>query len=112
MSETRCNLCGKYALLVKSHVIPKSFFEIDGCDIPRLYTNVPGQHTKKAPAGVYDRIVCDACERSFDEYDSYAAHVLLQKLNSYERITSGGKFAGLSIPNIDYRRLKLFSIAV
>jgi len=107
-----CNLCNKNSLLVRSHIIPRAFFDLGPNPGTKLLSNIPGQFPKRAPAGVYDFIVCDGCERSFNEYDDYGAKVLIQELDSYERIVERGKFAGLRATGIDYRLLKLFSISL
>jgi hypothetical protein len=70
-----CKLCGSEADLIKAHVIPKRFWEIDETrPRPRIVTNIKGIYPKRIPIGVYDQtIVCENCERGFGDYDSYAA---------------------------------------
>jgi hypothetical protein len=111
-SEGVCKLCGRSSRLVKSHIIPRAFFEIGDDPRAKLVSNVEGQFPRKAPSGVWARIVCDSCERSFGEYDDYAATVLLNNLDKYKPEFVRGQPAAIVIPDIDYRRLKLFVVAV
>jgi hypothetical protein len=69
-----CKLCTNEAALIKVHVIPRSFWEIDAAQpAPRMVANIEGVFPKRIPIGVYDQtIVCEPCERSFSDYDSYA----------------------------------------
>lgn len=110
--DGQCKLCGQRGQLVQSHVIPRAFFDLGDNPAPTILSNTPGQYPKRAPAGVYDRIVCRDCEGSFGDYDNYAANVLIQNLASYEPIYESGKFAALRMKELDYRLLKLFAISV
>jgi hypothetical protein len=110
-----CKLCANEADLIKAHVIPRSFWEIDVTQPPpRLVTNVKGVFPKRLPIGVYDQtIVCERCERGFSEYDSYAADLLLNRFNEFEAVRDpNGRLTGYELRGCDYRLLKLFAIAV
>ena len=110
-----CKLCESEAKLIHAHVIPRSFWEIDFSQpAPRLVTNTLGIYPKKAPIGVYDQtILCEPCERTFGEYDSYAANLLLNRTNEFEPVRDEtGKLTGYVITDYNYRLLKLFAIAV
>jgi hypothetical protein len=106
-----CRLCGAVAGLVKSHIIPRAFFNIEDDQPSQLISNRVGSFPRRAPIGVYDRIVCEPCERSFSDYDSYAATVLLNALDSYRPIVHEGRPLAYIVPSIDYRLLKLFAVA-
>lgn len=109
-----CKLCSREAQLVKAHIIPKSFWEIDPKQPFSLITNTPGQYSRRSRIGVYDpTIVCETCERSFSDYDSYAAKLLLGETRKFVPIRdSTGSTLAYLIPHINYRLLKLFGIAV
>src|SRR5689334_10663585 len=109
--EGGCRLCGKSAALVRSHIIPRSFFDIDS-DGTTLFSNGPGKLPRRAPVGVYDRIICSDCEDSFSLYDDYAFRTLKRDLPSYERVYHQGQFAGLVARNPDFRLLKMFVISL
>jgi hypothetical protein len=87
-----CKLCQQeVTALVKAHVIPRSFFEIDPrLAAPRLITNSKGIYPKKIPVGVYDRtIVCGECEKRFSDCDDYAARLLLRSEREFVHIPGG-----------------------
>jgi|SRR5947209_11255436 len=109
-----CKLCGREAQLVKAHIIPKSFWDIDPKHAFSMLTNTPGQFPRRSRIGVYDQtIVCETCERRFSDYDSYAAKVLLHDTRKFVPVRDGsGDTLAYVIPNINYGLLKLFGIAV
>ena len=110
-----CKLCTNEAPLIKAHVIPRSFWEIDAAQPPlRMVTNIEGLFPKRIPIGVYDQtIVCEPCERSFSDYDSYAAHLFLNRFHEFEEVRdSNRRLTGYVLGNVDYSLLKLFAIAV
>lgn len=107
-----CRLCGIYAALVRSHIIPKAFFDLTDHERTTLVSNTPGEYPKRAPIGVYDRILCASCERRFDACDNYAVTALKQRLGTYERVEAGGSLVALVAKAIDYHLLKLFAVSV
>jgi hypothetical protein len=110
-----CKLCANEATLIDAHVIPRSFWEIDhALPAPRTITNIKGEFPKRIPIGVYDQtIVCDRCERGFSDYDSYAADLLLSRFKEFGEVRDdSGKLTAYLHHDPDYRRLKLFVIAV
>jgi hypothetical protein len=110
-----CKLCTNEATLIDAHVIPRSFWEIDAAQPPpRMVTNIEGVFPKRIPKGVYDQtIVCEPCERSFSDYDSYASRLFLNRFNEFEEVRdSNRRLTGYLFRNVDYRLLKLFAIAV
>ena len=111
-----CKLCKNEATLIKAHVIPKSFWEIDASQpTPRMVTNTEGVFPKRIPIGVYDQtIVCEPCERSFSDYDSYAAHLFLSRFHEFEEVRDNNRrLTGYVFSKAwDHSLLKLFAIAV
>jgi len=109
-----CKLCYRDAKLVKAHIIPKSFWEIDPTQALAVLTNRAGEYPKRSRVGVYDStIVCDSCECSFSDYDSYAAQILLNDAKKFVSLRDGiGTIIAHVVRDIDYRLLKLFGIAV
>lgn len=66
-----CGLCGDYvAKLAKSHIIPDSMTKELAGGEPLLALRKT--HVHNVRGGVYDRIVCGACEASFHSADDYA----------------------------------------
>jgi hypothetical protein len=95
---------------VQSHSIPRAFFGADGDS--KLISNTEGQYPRRMPIGVYDRIVCDDCEKRFGPYDNYAAKTLVHNFNRYIRVPHNGQSAAVVVPKPDYHRLKLFAISL
>jgi hypothetical protein len=110
-----CKLCGTDTRLVRSHVIPKSLWELDGTKSPpRLITNTSSVYPKRVPMGVYDQtIVCERCERKFSAADDYAADFFVKQANPFKEVRDdNGRLTGYLVHNYDYGLLKLFFIAV
>ena len=101
-----CKLCTNEAALIKAHVIPKSFWEIEAAQPPpRMVTNIEGVFPKRIPIGVYDQtIVCERCERSFSDYDSYAAQLFLKRFNEFEEVSeTNRRLTGYVLRDVNYR---------
>src|SRR5690349_8278370 len=109
-----CRLCGNNRPLIRSHVIPRSLWELDGAQpAPRLITNSGGTYPKRAPAGIYDQtIVCEECERIFGPGDDYAADFFVKRTVPFREIRENGRLTGYLVKRFDYDSLKLFLISV
>ena len=110
-----CKLCTNEATLIKAHIIPRSFWEIDASQPPpRMVTNTQGVFPKKIPIGVYDQtLLCEPCERCFNDCDGYAAQLFLKRFNEFEEVHgSNRRLTGYVLGNVHYRLLKLFAIAL
>jgi hypothetical protein len=109
----RCKLCGQEANLVRSHVIPRSFYGIESSEGVKLLSSTEGEHPKRSPTGIYDRMICCiACEESFSPYDSYAHELLISRRSAAVGIDHRGETIGWRVPSFDYDRLKLFILGV
>lgn len=109
-----CKGCNQNKKLVRAHIIPESFFrDLRGDENTlKLISNVKGEHTKKAPIGIYDKeILCRECEDKFQNLDDYAAKTLIGN-TKIEVLKKHNSLAGYKIPNIDYDLLKLFIISL
>lgn len=110
-----CKLTGVTGRGVKAHIVPKAFYEIppqeDG--VSKLYSNTDGVYPKKTPKGVYDdSFVAKEGESCFDEIDSYAVDVLLNKIETFEENSKNGSTLAWTLESYDYKLLKLFSLSV
>jgi len=79
----RCKYCEKEKSLVKSHIIPRSFFEIKDFNrkAPKKSLSLLSDSGKinpmKHPIGIYDiHLFCKECENKFMKYDDYAFKLL------------------------------------
>ena len=78
----------------------------------KLITNKAGEYNKKAPVGVYDRIVCNDCENIWQEWDDYAQKLLAEEpLNGQPRYHGSQKIAYV-VKDFEYKKLKLFFISM
>lgn len=90
-----CKGCNKDTKLVKSHIIPESFYRVlrGKEETLKLVPTDHEQYPKRAPIGVYDpRILCGDCESLFKEVDDYAANVLINHIDM-EDIYDGSELA-------------------
>lgn len=79
-----CKLCLQVKPLAKSHIIPKSFYEIGNVLLSDKF-----YYPKRRPVGVYDTaILCNDCETYLNkEYENDAKIILLDKLpDKVERV--------------------------
>jgi len=110
----KCNLCLKEATLVDSHIVPKSFYEIQKGSKPMLnITNKAEEYAKKCPIGEYDQLICLACEDSFGPYDDYAFKLFLGELWKPEVVQEEGRgIGGFLLQEVKCEMLQLFALSV
>ena len=86
-----CRYCSKEKPLVKSHVIPPSFFEIKEFNkkAPKKALSLlsDSENLKilpmKRPIGMYDvHLFCNECENKFMKYDDYAFKLLNKQIEN------------------------------
>lgn len=109
-----CVGCGESRILVKSHVIPESFFRDlkRGSDYLHLLSSDKGDYPKKSRIGVYDKtILCRACEGRFQKVDDYAAKLLLNEDNLSPMLMNG-QAIGYQFKDVNFKLLKLFFISL
>ena len=110
-----CKFCKEEKKLIKAHVIPEGFFRRvrDGQVSPLIGTNKKGEYTKRSPIGVYDKtIVCGDCEGIWGDWDSYAQEFLGNFPLGGQPLYADGQKIGYRIDSYDYRKLKLFFVAL
>jgi hypothetical protein len=109
----QCKFCYQERKLVEAHVIPRSFFEINPANPPRLASNKEGVFPKRSPAGMYDtQLVCEACERLFSPFDDYAQRLLLANRETANPIYDGEQPIARIYEGYDYQKLKLFFLSL
>jgi len=111
-----CKLTGKIGEGVKSHIIPKSFYEIEPQKngATELITNKKGEHSKKIRKGIYDKeILIEKGEKLFDKFDNYGFELLISKFSEFEEIRSDNNtLIGWNVRNYDYQMIKLFALSI
>jgi len=110
-----CKLCGEDKQLVKSHIIPRSFYmqfrKIDNRGI-HIASTEADKPPKRSQTGIYERIVCRDCEDLFSPWDDYAIELLLTEVQDYQKIYYKDKCIGYRINEYNYHYLKLFFLSV
>jgi len=111
-----CLMCkSEHKKLVKAHIIPKSLYApiIKNGIAPELHSNIEGHYKKRIPIGVYDKnILCDACEKLFSPYDTYAYEFFLGNRQSWKAVTIAPRTIVHVTTEFDYVKLKLFFISL
>lgn len=109
-----CKLCNKDKELVRSHIIPKSFFASlkDDTNETILVYDKHNSYPKRIPKGFYDEsLLCHECECKFKEFDQYAKELLLDSEILFSKDT---RFLTplWALPKYNYFKLKLFFISL
>jgi len=115
-----CKYCNKEKPLVKSHIIPRSFFEIKEFNrkAPKkslsLLSDSENFKPMKRPIGIYDvHLFCNECENKFIKYDDYAFKLLIEQMDSRKTQKDEiGKVVCQYYEKFDYEMLKLFFMSV
>jgi hypothetical protein len=108
-----CKFCHQEGKLIEAHVIPRSFFEIEPGNLPRVASNKNGVFPKRAPAGIYDpQLVCENCERLFSRFDDYAQRLLLTNREAANPIYLEKQAIAYVYEQYDYKDLKLFFLSL
>ncbi|AZO65435.1 MULTISPECIES: hypothetical protein [unclassified Mesorhizobium] len=78
MTATICKFCGAESKLVKSHIVPRSFYFLDN-EMPHMSMPLDRVvRAKRSRTGIWDdRILCDECENKFGVWDDYAYRYLI-----------------------------------
>lgn len=110
----KCKLCLEDKKLVKSHIIPRSFFKVD--DPKEGYfaiTSNPEEFKRRIPTGYYDEdILCLDCEKKFGPWDTYGNEFLNRKELPTKTLIEGNKKENYIEPDFDYTKLKMFFLSV
>jgi hypothetical protein len=109
-----CKLCGRWAELRRSHVLPDMAYAdvIDPASHPRtvVVRDVDKGRTldKSRQTGFWERLLCQKCEGRFSKYETYAAnHLLNAKLPAPDLANPV-----ITVRVDDYRKLKLFLLSL
>jgi hypothetical protein len=110
-----CAGCGYEKKLVRSPVVPRSFFD-DLNDFSavslKIYADTGDGYPKRSPIGIYDKeILCGECELMFQDLDNYAHRVLIGDVVS-EELGDKDRPIALLLKNVDVRKLEKFMASV
>jgi hypothetical protein len=112
-------MCGQYVeKLVKSHVIPESFFRAIKKESDHLLvvSSDKKEYTKKSRIGIYDQeILCLDCEEKFKDLDDYGQKIFLQSQDYLRSIVEEGgsdPVGWVLEKDVDFLKLKRFFLSV
>jgi hypothetical protein len=115
-----CNYCQNYKKLIKSHIIPRQFYNkvTDGeCSqgtllkesVPNLFSTE--NKSKQYQSGlIANNILCGECDGLLGVWDDYAQNILLDDYIWSYQPTSPAKIR--AIKDIDYSQVKLFFMSL
>lgn len=78
-----CKLCQKNTELIRSHVVPESFYKnlYEGEKKTSIFTSKNRQKFTKLQKGYFDRILCKACDgETINYYDSFGYNFIMKEL--------------------------------
>lgn len=111
-----CKGCYQTRKLVKSHIIPRSFYEVmrqDKSVAFSLHTNKEGEYKSKSRIGAYDsNILCGECEDRFKAIDNYAASSLIQNESQHNPVIYDDQVLAHRAQNVEYLKIKFFIMTV
>jgi len=114
MREGICKYCGQYTKLVKSHIVPKSLYQIDkwgpytGIDAKQVFIDkVHSQNGFKEP------LLCEICDNKLGYLDRYASNFFLKDIpnmpiSSWPELS----FYELDSSRFNYNNLRRFFISL
>lgn len=118
-SLKHCKFCGECKSLIKSHIIPRSFYKELRGDFSKPYSiyleiSEKEKIEKYYQAGIYDaEIVCEECEKLFCPFDQHGQEVLKNALDRKDiQHDETGFPVAYKIDNADYTKLKLFALSM
>lgn len=110
--QITCKLTGELGKAIRSHIIPKSFFNLKEPENPPLIMSADGSF-KKSRIGIYDDgLVTARGEEYFKNIDDYAYKILISKRDSFIDLTVEGQKVGKALLDYDYKKLKLFFLSL
>jgi hypothetical protein len=68
---------------------------------------------RRSRIGIYDnQLVCAACERRFDQFDNYAAKLLIEGVATFGTVNHDGRPIAYQVNSFDYPKLKMFCLSL
>jgi hypothetical protein len=135
---THCQLCDEPRHLLRSHVVPEFFYKPVYDKKHRLLTRLDGRLAGTPPLqkGLRERLLCNRCEQKFGRHEAYGRDLLYgqritdalrpyteatirpvvgripRAVAAVDRVGGFWTVGELSLPHVDYRRLRLFGLSL
>lgn len=109
-NRTICALCGSGGPLRKSHIIPEFFYTELYDQLHRFRVITVDVSTPEAfkQKGIYEKLLCDACEQKFSRWEKYAKEAFADGIGI--KIVRDGNLFHLS--HLDYVKFRLFLLSL
>jgi hypothetical protein len=105
----QCKLCDRADSFIKCHVFPKWSHRLLGAPFGLIISGVGDHAPKKAPNGIYDsKMVCDSCERTFDQPDRYAKRFFVDRDWRSPTLRIHDDFSAHVVHDADCTQLRMF----
>lgn len=104
----KCAFCGTQSPLVKSHIIPEGlYWGLHDGETPSPVIASPhdGEFQVRRPNGIWDRFLCDAHEKQFNDWDTHAVEVL--RNGNHLAVSGGWQYSAF-----EFDKLKLFFMSL
>jgi hypothetical protein len=108
-----CKMCGNDRKLINSHIIPKSFWNIQkqGAEPLAVLSNRPGWRPVRSPIGEYDNnILCEQCDNQLGLFDQHVYEKLVLDLGA--PLLHHGTPLGFTYSNSDPILVKKFILSL
>ena len=83
-NKKKCKICQKIDKLVKSHIVPRSFFDLTQGHLIAIDSKIPFR--KRSQIGPYDAFICETCEQKFNELDRYGNKIFKPKKEKIDKL--------------------------
>jgi hypothetical protein len=105
-----CKLCLKERKLCKSHIIPEFFYHsLYDLGAHRFhYLSAEGSYSKTKQKGLYERLLCDDCEKRLNKYETYVSKIFNGQVSVEPR--KDGRLVHLS--GVMYKEFKLLGMSI
>lgn len=105
-----CALCLKEKPLCNSHIIPEFLYKRLYDEKQKMWklSTVESERTTRVPKGVYEKLLCEACDHRIGEWEGYASRVIY---GGVELTQSDSPFGWL-VSGIEYASFKLFQLSL
>ena len=113
-SLRNCKLCGESRDLVKSHILPRFFYQPMERDDGRpfrykIISIEPDDKILKGQGGIKEPLLCFDCDNYLSNYENYASKILSGDIQlTYSQVTPKTR----KISGIDYNKFKLFQLSL
>ena len=130
MAGEKCGLCGKYSILKKSHLMPKSLYKaitrtFDPHDSAPVWASESQRSVYYSNSQITKRLLCGACEDRFNKHgEKYVVGKCMKNANAFElkrnldssspsiHVNGSSYFAPIDIPKLNSEKFMYFAASI